>query len=140
MKLKEKILWLMGTVQQSLFPHLYECLPAQLTEREKQLVKILELIQIERFVPITAKRQWLGRPIKEREAIARAFIAKAVMNYQHTSSLRNALLSTPNLRVICGFVRRRDVVSESTFGHLPNMPRLVLGSTAGYCRHDIGVQ
>ena len=115
MKLKERISWLMGTVQQSLFPHLDECLPAPLTEREKQLVKILELIQIERFVPVTANRQWLGRPIKEREAIARAFIAKAVMNYQHTSSLRNALLSSPNLRVICGFVRRRDVVSESTF-------------------------
>ena len=115
MKLKERISWLMGTVQQSLFPHLDECLPTPLTEREKQLVKILELIQIERFVPVTANRQWLGRPIKEREVIARAFIAKAVMNYQHTSSLRNALLSTPNLRVICGFARRGDVVSESTF-------------------------
>lgn len=115
MKLKERISWLMGTVQQSLFPHLDECLPVPLTEREKHLVKILELIQIEKFVPVTASRQWLGRPIKEREAIARAFIAKAVLNYQHTSSLRNALLNTPNLRVICGFARRRDVVSESTF-------------------------
>jgi hypothetical protein len=115
MKLKERISWLMGTVQQSLFPHLDECLPVPLTEREKHLVKILELIQIEKFVPVTASRQWLGRPIKEREAIARAFIAKAVLNCQHTSSLRNALLSTPNLRAICGFARRRDVVSESTF-------------------------
>ena len=115
MKLKERISWLMGTVQQSLFPHLDECLPAPLTEREKHLVKILELIQIEKFVPVTASRQWLGRPIKERESIARAFIAKAVLNYQHTSSLRNELLSTPNLRVICGFARRRDVVSEATF-------------------------
>jgi hypothetical protein len=115
MKLKERISWLMGTVQQSLFPHLDECLAVPLTEREKHLVKILELIQIEKFVPVTASRQWLGRPIKEREAIARAFVAKAVLNYQHTSSLRNELLSTPSLRVICGFARRRDVVSESTF-------------------------
>jgi hypothetical protein len=115
MKLKERISWLMGTVQQSLFPHLDECLAAPLTKREKHLVKILELIQIEKFVPVSASRQWLGRPIKEREAIARAFIAKAVLNYQHTSSLRNELLSTPNLRVICGFARRRDVVSEATF-------------------------
>jgi hypothetical protein len=29
--------------------------------------------------------------------------------------LRNALLSTPNLRLICGFSERRDVPSESTF-------------------------
>lgn len=115
MKLKEKISWLMGRVQQSLFPHLDECLPVPLTEREKHLAKVFELIQIEKFVPVTASRQWLGRPIKEREAIARAFVAKAVLNYQHTSSLRNALLSTPNLRVICGFTKRGDVVSESTF-------------------------
>ena len=115
MKLKERISWLMGTVQQSLFPHLDECLPAPLTEREKHLVKILELIQIEKYVSHTASRQWLGRPIKERKAIARAFVAKAVMKYQHTSSLRNELRSAPNLRVICGFARRRDVPSESTF-------------------------
>ncbi len=85
MKLKERISWLMGTVQQSLFPHLDECFPAPLTKREQHLVKVLELIQIEKFVPVTASRQWLGRPTKEREAIARAFIAKAVLNYQHTS-------------------------------------------------------
>jgi hypothetical protein len=115
MKLKERISWLMGTVQQSLFPHLDECLPVPLTDREKHLVKLLELIQVEKFVPNSANRQWLGRPIKEREAIARAFIAKAVCKYQHTSSLRNELQSSPNLRFICGFARRRDVPSEATF-------------------------
>lgn len=115
MKLKERISWLMGTVQQSLFPHLDECLPVPLTEREKHLIKILELIQIEKFVPNRASRQWLGRPIKEREAIARSFVAKAVCKYQHTSSLRNELQSTPNLRFICGFAKRRDVPSEATF-------------------------
>jgi len=28
MKLKERISWLMGTIQQSLFPNLEECLPS----------------------------------------------------------------------------------------------------------------
>lgn len=129
MKLKEKISWLMGTVQQSLFPHLDECLPVPLTEPEKHLVKILELIQIETFVPISASRQWLGRPIKEREATARAFVAKAVMRYQHTSCLRNALRSSPNLRLICGFSRRQDVPSESTFSR----------AFAEYARAGLGV-
>lgn len=115
MKLKDKISWLMGTVQQSLFPYLDECLPVPLTAPEKQLIKILELVQIEKHVPVRASRQWLGRPIKEREAIARAFVAKAVLRYQHTRSLRHALLSTPNLRVICGFNQRKDVPSEATF-------------------------
>jgi Transposase DDE domain/Transposase domain (DUF772) len=115
MKLKERISWLMGTIQQSLFPHLDECLPSPFTEPEKRLVKILELVGVERHVPISADRQWLGRPIKEREAIARSFVAKAVMKYQHTRSLRHELQSTPNLRAICGFSRRQDVPSESTF-------------------------
>jgi len=115
MKLKEKISWLMGTVQQSLFPYLDECLPGPMTEPEKHLVKILELVQIEKYVPVSAKRQWLGRRLKEREALARAFIAKSALRYQHTSSLRHALLSTPNLRMICGFSKRQDVPSEATF-------------------------
>lgn len=115
MKLKGKISWLMGTVQQSLFPYLDECLPGPMTEPEKHLVKILELVQIEKYVPVSAKRQWLGRRLKEREALARAFIAKSILRYQHTSSLRHALLSTPNLRMICGFSKRRDVPSEATF-------------------------
>ena len=115
MKLKQRISWLMGTIQQSLFPHLDECLPSPLTEQEKRLVKILELVCIEKHVPNSATRQWLGRPIREREAIARSFVAKAILKYQHTSSLRQQLLSTPSLRAICGFARRRDVPSESTF-------------------------
>lgn len=128
MKLKEKVSWLMETVQQSLFPHLDECLPLPLTEPEKQLVKILELVRIEKHVPVSASKQWLGRPIKEREAIARAFVAKAVLKYQHTSSLRNALLSTPNVRMICGFSTRGDVPSESTFSR----------AFAEYAKADLG--
>lgn len=115
MKLKERISWLMGTLQQSLFPHLDECLPTPLLAQEKRLVKILELLQIEKFVPNSANRQWMGRPIKEREAIARSFVAKAVFKYQHTRSLIHELRSTPNLRSICGFAKRKDVPSESTF-------------------------
>lgn len=115
MKLKAKVSWLMETVQQGLFPYLDENLPSALTEPEKRLVKILDLIQIERHVPAGRCRQWLGRPIKEREAIARAFVAKALLRYQHTRSLRNALLSSPNLRIICGFSKRQEVPSESTF-------------------------
>lgn len=112
MKLKERISWLMGTVQRSLFPHLDECLPTRLSEREKHLVTILELVQIEKYISVRAKSQWLGRPIQEREAIARAFVAKAILKYQHTRSLLNELKSTPNLRMICGFSR---LPSEATF-------------------------
>jgi len=128
MKLKERISWLMQSVQQSLFPHLEVCFPKVLTEPEKQLINILELLQIEKHVPVTACRQWLGRPIKEREAIARAFVAKAVLQYPHTRSLWNALQSTPNLQRICGFGLRQDIPSESTFSR----------AFAEYAQADLG--
>ena len=82
MKLKEQILWLMGTVQQSLFPSLDECLPVSMAEPETHLVKILVLVQIEKHVPVRASRQWMGRLIKKREAMAGAFVAKSVLRYQ----------------------------------------------------------
>ena len=47
----EKISWLMGTVQKSLFAHLDEYLDVPLTEQEKRLVSILEIVQAEKFVP-----------------------------------------------------------------------------------------
>ena len=76
MKLKARISWLMQTLRLSLFPHLEACLPSSLTEPEKRLVKILELARIEKHVPVSARRQGLGRPIKEYETIARAFATK----------------------------------------------------------------
>ena len=87
MQRKEKVSWLLGTVQRSVFPHLAECLAAPLTEQEKRLVKMLALVPIEKYGPKSASRQWLGRPLKECEAIARSCVAKAVLRYPHTRSL-----------------------------------------------------
>lgn len=115
MKLKTKISWLMETIQQNLFPYLDESLPLPLTDLEKRVVKILEIVKIERHIQNYSNCKWIGRPLKEREAIARSFVVKAVLKLKHTSSLRNHLLSSHNLRLICGFGRRNDVPSESTF-------------------------
>src|SRR5512146_1942195 len=102
MKLGEAISWIMGTLQRSLFPKLEECWQTPLTEKEQQLVTILELIQIEKFVPRRARDQRMGRKVKEREAIARSFVAKAVYGFAHTRRLLEALRATPSLRRICG--------------------------------------
>lgn len=115
MKLKEKVSWLMGTVQRTLFPHLAACRAAPLTAQEKRLVKILALVHREHYIPKSAARQWLGRPLKEREAIARAFVAKAVLGYPHTRALLHALRTTATLRTLCGFATRSAVPSEATF-------------------------
>ena len=61
MKLTEKISWLIGRVQRSLFPHLNECLPTPLTEQEKRLVSILEIVVVERYVPRIVTR--IGIPV-----------------------------------------------------------------------------
>ena len=50
MKLNNKISWLMGRVQKSLFPHLNECFDTPLTKQEQRLVSILEIVQVEKYV------------------------------------------------------------------------------------------
>lgn len=132
MKLKRKISWLMGRLQQSLFPVLEECCFTPLTEQEKYLVKILELIKIENHVE--KHRYFTGRPPAERTAIARCFVAKAVLRYQHTRSLVEELKARPNLRKICGFARLKDVPSESTFSRVfAEFSKQDLGRIANDC-------
>ena len=58
-----------------------------MTPKEQELVSILELIQIENYVPRSASNQDMGRKLRERESIARAFVAKAVYGYPFTRSL-----------------------------------------------------
>jgi hypothetical protein len=82
MKLTDKISWLMGRVQRSLFPHLNQCLPTPLTEQEERLVKILEIVQVEQHVPRVLRRyRYPGRKHLDRQACAREFVAKAL--YMH---------------------------------------------------------
>ena len=85
MKLKDKISWIMGRLQRSLFPILEEYCASPLTEQEKHLIKVLEIIEIEKHIP--SNRQWMGRPAAERRTIARCFVAKAVFRYPHTAVL-----------------------------------------------------
>ena len=115
MKLKERISWLMGSVQRSLFPHLDDCLDVPLTDQEKHLVSILEIVQVEKHVPKSAFNQWLGRKLEEREALARSFVAKLLYKHPTTRDLIKALHSAPNLRKITGFETIGDIPSESTF-------------------------
>jgi len=105
----------MGSLQRSLFPLLEECYAKPLTDKERQLVSILEIVQIERYVLRKASNQWMGRKLREREAIARAFVAKAVYNHPFTRTTLEALRTTPTLRRLCGFERVSDIPSESTF-------------------------
>lgn len=102
MNLRGKISWLKDKIQADLFPHLRECFSDPMTEKQKQLIMILEMVEIERYVK-SSEYQWMGRKLKDRIAIARAFVAKSVYNYGTTRGLIEALHAMPNLRRICGF-------------------------------------
>lgn len=99
-------------IQRSLFPWLEEEL-GELTEKDQELVTALELIRIERFTAFSHSL-W-GRPLKERAAIARAFVAKAVYNMPTTRALLDRLACDRKMRCICGWEQKSDIPSESTF-------------------------
>lgn len=99
-------------VQGELFPWLEEHVGA-LGPRHRLLVTVLEFARIERFVG--ASGHWLGRPLACRAALARAFLAKAVLELPMTVMLRERLLVDKVLRRICGWERAGQVPSEATF-------------------------
>src|SRR3972149_9775351 len=99
-------------IQRSLFPWLEEEL-GERTEKEQKLVTTLELVRIERFTAFS--RSLLGRPPKERAAVARAFVAKAVYNMPTTRALLDRLACDKKLRRLCGWEQKGGIPSESTF-------------------------
>jgi hypothetical protein len=99
-------------IQGSFFPWLEEELDP-LTEKQQQLITILEFVRIEKFLPCYDGYE--GRPRKTRAAIARSFIAKMVYNIDNTKFLIERLKSDKNLRRICGWESIAKIPSEATF-------------------------
>ena len=100
------------SVQTTLFPWLEQVL-GPLTEKQQQLVQILEILRIENLVP----RHFMvpGRPPKDRACIARAFVAKAVYDMPTTRVLLDRLATDASLRRLCGWERKSEVPSEAVF-------------------------
>lgn len=100
------------TIQGQLFPWLEEEL-GPLSERHRQLVTVLETARLEAFVPRSPGRP--GRPPADRAALARAFVAKAVFQLPTTEMLIERLGADKSLRRLCGWSRRGELPSASTF-------------------------
>ena len=98
--------------QRGLLPGLDEELDP-LTARLERLIVILDTLGLESFVAPPSRGR--GRPPDDRPAIARSFIAKAVLTIPTTSALIERLQIDRALRRICGWERRSDVPSEATF-------------------------
>src|SRR6266498_6027244 len=115
--------------QDVLFPLIESALQEPLTAKQKQFVLTLEIVQVERFIA-SPFLQRMGRKRKDRRAIARAFIAKAVYDLPTTELLIEMLRTQPVLRKLCGFERQRDIPSAATFSRaFEQFALMTLGDT-----------
>jgi hypothetical protein len=99
-------------IQGSLFPWLREEVDP-LTEALGRVVTTLDVIGLEAFVPEPPRGA--GRPPEDRRALARAFVAKAVLGLPTTTALIERLDVDKSLRRILGWERRSQAPSEATF-------------------------
>ncbi len=74
--------------QTTVFPDLQEEL-GECTKKQQQVIEVLEMVQLEAHFPYVGRGP--GRPQKDRCAIARAFVAKAVYNMATTEILLDRL-------------------------------------------------
>ena len=102
------------TMERYLFPLLEEEL-GELTAKMREFLRIVEVVRPSRF--ITSALRWcgLGRPMKDREKMLRAFFLKAVYDFPTTKALIENLKTNPSLRRLCGWESRCEVPSEATF-------------------------
>jgi Transposase DDE domain/Transposase domain (DUF772) len=112
MSLMAKVSPLWNRFQQNLFPALEDAV-GSLTALHEKLIIVLDVACIEAFV-----RSFYGlpgRPPAERRALARAFVAKSVLNLPTTVTLIDRLKVDQPLRRLCGWERVAAIPSESTF-------------------------
>ena len=114
-----------GYLQGHLFPWMRED-NDPVTEALGRLITTLDVIGLEAFVPDPPRGP--GRPPEDRRALARAFVAKAVLGVPTTSALIERLAVDKSLRRILGF---RATRASSVRGHLfPGVRRIRAGRAA----------
>ncbi len=112
MSLRQTLSSCWSSIQHDLFPWLEERV-GPLSAPHHELVKVLEVARIERFVRHCHRSA--GRPPAERAALARAFVAKAVFNVTTTKMLIECVTTDKILRRLCGWERANEIPSEATF-------------------------
>lgn len=103
-------------LQHDLFPFLREEDHLGLSPALEKVIRVLEFTEIERFIP--SRRGCVGRPPKDRVALARAFVAKAVLDLPTTEALIDRLQADQALRRICGFERCHAIPDASRFSRV----------------------
>jgi transposase len=109
-------MWLrVVNIENSLFPALKEELRLEeLSHKEQKLISILDFAEIEKNITVIS----VTNTPKDREEIARSFIAKSVYNMQTTRDLIDRLHHDRTLRILCGWRYANDIPSESKFSRV----------------------
>jgi len=99
-------------IQHELIPELKVDVGA-LTPKLEKLIHILDWIRIDEFIGVT----WcgIGRPPRDRAALASSFVAKAVLRLNTTAGLIERLTVDRALKRICGFSKWKRLPDESIF-------------------------
>ena len=75
MTLRQQLAQFTHLLQNGRFPILEQSM-GQLSAPSQRLVAVSEMLALGRLLP--PSRGWIGRPAKDRQALARAFVGKAV--------------------------------------------------------------
>lgn len=102
-------------LQQELFPIL-EGACGEMDATTQRLVATLEMLELGRFIP--SGDGYVGRPARDRKAMARSFVAKAVLGMSLTRQLIQRLRCDEQLRSVCGWTKASHVPSESKFSRV----------------------
>ena len=102
------------TTESYLFPMVEEGI-GEITGKMKEFLRILEVVRPSRFLTNALRWCGLGRPMKDREKIFRAFLVKSVYDFPTTKLLIENLKTNPGLRRLCGWEYSGAVPSEATF-------------------------
>lgn len=84
-----------------------------LSEKARLLVSVLGMISLSRYV--APSRGWRGRPSKDRQALAAAFLSKAILGLETTRQLLERLHTDAQLRCLCGWHAAGQLPHEATF-------------------------
>lgn len=102
-------------IENTLFPALKEELKLEaLSTKESKLIRILDFAEIEKNITVVA----ITNTPKDREELARAFVAKSVYNLQTTRDLIDRLHIDRTLRILCGWRDPTQIPSESKFSRV----------------------
>jgi transposase len=87
----------------------------EITENLQEFLRIIELVKPSRFIDGALSWCGLGRRMKSRESIFRAFVLKSVYDFPTTKVLIENLIGNSTWRQLCGWEYSSQVPSEATF-------------------------